>query len=135
LGQKGRAVAGTSPRAAARLAWSLCLLGIALDLVVGGLLLLTGLPAQRANPWGTTIGGFFAFPVATLAFGLVGALLSSRLPRNPVGWICLSTGLLFMLYLAADHLAFAPITRPGSLPGREYMAWFVNWSWAPAWGC
>lgn len=130
----GRAVAGTSPRAAARLAWSLCLLGIALNLVVGGLLLLSGLPAERANPWGTTIGGFFAFPVAMLAFGLVGALLASRLPRNPVGWICLSTGLILMLYFVADQLAFAPITRSGFLPGGDYMAWFVNWSWVPAVG-
>jgi hypothetical protein len=29
-----------------------------------------------------------------LAFPLVGALIASRRPRNPVGWICLADGLL-----------------------------------------
>ena len=32
--------------------------------------------------------------VLFLAFPLVGALIASRRPRNPVGWICLADGLL-----------------------------------------
>ncbi|MGH3088927.1 MAG: hypothetical protein ACRDSJ_16615 [Rubrobacteraceae bacterium] len=116
------------------LAWSLCLLGIALNLAVGGVLLIGDLPVERANPWGTTIGGLFVFPVAILAFGLVGVLLVSRLPRNPVGWICLFIGLNLMFYLAADLLAYPLMARPGSLPTGEYMAWFVNWLWVPAVG-
>jgi hypothetical protein len=32
-----------------------------------------------------------------LAFPLVGALIASRRPHNPIGWICLADGLLWML--------------------------------------
>jgi hypothetical protein len=71
--------------------------------------------------------------VVILAFTLVGALISSRLPTNPIGWICLAIGLILALEGVADgYHVYALQTRPGSLPGGDYMAWLGNWTWAPA---
>jgi hypothetical protein len=41
--------------------------------------------------------------VPFLAFPLVGALIASRHPTNPVGWICLAVGLFWMLIAVGDQ--------------------------------
>ncbi len=62
-----------------------------------------------------------------------GSLISSRLPINSIGWICLAIGLILALEGVADgYHVYALQTRPGSLPGGDYMAWLGNWTWAPA---
>ena len=82
--------------------------------------------------WGTANYAFILL-VVILAFTLVGALISSRLPTNPVGWICLAIGLILALEAVADgYHVYALQTRPGSLPGGEYLAWLGNWLWVPA---
>jgi hypothetical protein len=47
--------------------------------------------------------------VPFLAFPIVGALIASRHPRNPVGWICLAIGLFWMETFLEDSI-------PGSGP-------------------
>ena len=55
------------------------------------------------------------------------------IPTNPIGWICLVIGLILALEAVADgYHVYALQTRPGSLPGGEYMAWLGNWLWVPA---
>ena len=83
-----------STRAASWLAWSVCLLCVTLLAVSGVLLLLNG-PSEGGSTWGTEYNNFI-FPVVALAFALVGALIASRLPANPIGWICLTIGLVMM---------------------------------------
>jgi len=118
-----------STRAATRLAWSLCLVCVVLLVASLVLLFLSGGATMSTGTWGTANMAFI-LPVVILAFTLVGTLVSSRLPGNPIGWICLTIGLSFMLAGAADEYnEYALQTRPGFLPGAEYMAWLENWLW------
>src|SRR5215218_8537162 len=85
-------------RSASWLAWSLA--GLSVAMFVAGVALtilsLSGAPDTRpSSTWGT-VGGLLVF-VPFLAFPLVGALIASKRPKNPVGWICLTAGLFWML--------------------------------------
>jgi signal transduction histidine kinase len=63
----------------------------------------------------------------TLACSSVGVLLSSRLPRNPVGWIFCGMGASFgAWYLARAYADYALLARPGS-PLGEPAAWASTW--------
>ncbi len=50
---------------------------------------------------------FFAFP-------MVGALIASRRPGNPIGWVCLSAGVFFMLIGLADEYVAYELATSGS---------------------
>jgi hypothetical protein len=95
------------------------------------LLFLNRTTTLATGGWGTANYAFILL-VVILAFTVVGALISSRLPANPIGWICLVVGLVLALEAVADrYYVYALRTLPGSLPGGEYMAWLGNWTWAP----
>ncbi len=126
--KQGRGVSGTSHHVAAWLAWSVCLLCMTVLAVIWVLLLLSGPSEGSVSTWGTEYNNYFIFPVVILAFALVGALVASRLPTNPIGWICLVIGLTAILGGAAgEYEVYA-------LPGGEYAAWLENWLWIPAVG-
>ena len=80
-----------STRTATWLAWALA--GISLAMVVASITLsILARSAHVPSSWGasTTLGDLLFF----LAFPTVGALIASRRPQNPIGWICLADGLL-----------------------------------------
>jgi hypothetical protein len=62
--------------------------------------------------------------VTFLAFPLVGALIASRHPKNPVGWICLAIGLFWMLIFLGDSI-------PGSGPYPVTIAALTQAIWIP----
>src|SRR5918995_1967798 len=74
--------------------------------------------AQPPITWGT--GGLsivFVFMLPFLAFPLVGALIASRRPHNPIGWICLAVGLFWMLNIMSGGYGFYwPLGKPRSGP-------------------
>jgi hypothetical protein len=116
-----------SRRTAAWVAWSVlavCVVLITLTLVLD--FTTEELPLE--------VGGFRydpAFAVLTgvlsLAYPAVGALIASRLPTNPIGWIFCGLGLIYvtrrfaMAY--ADHAMLVNI----ALPWGEFAAWFSTW--------
>jgi hypothetical protein len=52
-----------------------------------------------------------------LAFPLVGALIASRRPHNPIGWICLAVGLFWMLnIMSGGYGIYGLLASPGSVP-------------------
>jgi hypothetical protein len=51
--------------------------------------------------------------VPLLAFPLVGALIASRRPRNPIGWICLADGLLLILLGLFDYYSVYGLANSG----------------------
>jgi hypothetical protein len=118
-------------RAAVPLAWSLCLLCVAL--AVGGLLLglyngrtLTGLFVEEAI---TTI------VTLVVAFSVVGALVASQRPENPIGWIFCAAALFQGLNVFGwEYATYALLTKPGSLPLGAEVAWLAQWDWAPGLG-
>ncbi len=127
---------GLSGRTSSWLAWSLCVLCVALLVATAALSNLSSTHAKEAaSSWGT-LNMIFIFPVVILSFALVGALIASRLPANPIGWVCLAIGLFLTLAsVTGVYYVYAVETRPGSLPGSVYVAWLTNWLWVPAVVC
>ena len=80
------------------------------------------LPVER--PMTTLI---VASLLLSLACSTVGALIASRRPRNPVGWIFLSMGVLYgVRRLAEAYADYTLLARPG-LPLGEMAAWASTW--------
>ncbi|MDP9343069.1 MAG: hypothetical protein M3Q23_13475 [Actinomycetota bacterium] len=106
-------------KGAARLAWSSWAAGLAFagfdvfvlvqDRPVGGLL--------------ATLGLF-------LVLASVGAVVASRRPRNPIGWLFLGSGLVAIVEATANALALHGLEfHRGSVPGAVWWAWLENWLW------
>jgi len=96
--------------------------------------------AQSPGYWvtpGAVIGellGFVPF-LAFVAFPLVGALIASRHPENPIGWICLVAGLLWMLILVSQAYSAYGLMKPGSIPFPVTIhALLYAWLWVPTVG-
>jgi hypothetical protein len=65
---------------------------------------------------------------------VVGALIASRHPRNPVGWILLADGLLWTASEMLDSYSVYGMASPGSLPFPLGAAALNNWLWVPSVG-
>jgi hypothetical protein len=67
-----------------------------------------------------------AVVLATVSAAAVGALVASRRPRHPVGWLLLGVGLaLVVTLLVQSYVQYGLMARPGSLPGARYLAGFA----------
>ena len=74
-----------------------------------------------------------AIILVTVSAATVGAVLASRRPRHPVGWLLLGVGLALNLsLLVQSYVKYGLLARPGSLPGARYLAGFTD-STAPIW--
>jgi hypothetical protein len=62
-----------------------------------------------------------------LTFPLSGALLAARLPRNPIGWLLLMTGLGFSGGFGAEVYATQSFASNPQLPGGIWAAWVSQW--------
>jgi hypothetical protein len=61
--------------------------------------------------------------LAALTASTVGAVLASRRPRHPVGWLLLALGLAMAGGgVAAGYLSYTVLARPGSLPAANLLA-------------
>ncbi len=67
-------------------------------------------------------------PFITVAFAVIGALVASHRPRNPIGWIFTTIGLLNGLgaLAAAENVFGSPLS-----PVHPWAAWLDNWLWIP----
>ena len=71
--------------------------------------------------------------IPILAFATVGALVASRRPDNPIGWIfCCAGVLLGVSQTAVEYAIRSLIVEPGSLPGGAWAAWVSWWLFIPA---
>jgi hypothetical protein len=108
-------------RAAARVAWSLW--GLTAGLLAGGVAL-EALSSGHGKIWEQSL----ALAPMSLPFATVGALIGSRRPGNPIGWLCLAFGVVVAeLLCARQYATYALVTVPGSLPGGHWAAWAAVW--------
>ena len=118
-----------SEQTARRLSWSIALISI-IVVTIGWIF---SVLALVADGHGATFSHQLFMPVLTFAYCAVGALVASRRPRNPIGWIFCATGFLSALNMLAagyalyNHLAMVN----GSLPGAAVARWFTFWMWIP----
>ena len=109
-------------RAAAWLAWSS--FALALLILAAGLIL-------RASD----ASFFLLFALIAAPFAVVGVLVASRRPRNPIGWLFLAFAVVAAFAVSADRYAsYALVEHPGSLPGGAWVAWTASGIWHPAFG-
>jgi hypothetical protein len=117
----------TNARAVPRLAWSLWALSVALT--VFALLLLT---LNLARPDVHVYDYWLENTLSALLFSTVGAIVSSRRPENPVGWLLCLYGLANAAgHFSSQYAIYALLARPDSLPAGEAMAWISSWILPP----
>jgi len=80
-----------------------------------------------------TVAGLLLY-LPFLAFPIVGAFIASARPENPIGWILLADGLLWMCISVTDFYGLYGLAVPGSVPFPLVMAGLNNWLWVPAVG-
>src|SRR5215212_4100240 len=112
-------------RTAAWLARSLCAVCVALIGLALSLDFLTGEVPLPPELRGLRPGLGFAVltGVLWLAFPTVGALIASRLPTNPIGWLFCGIGLLYTGERFTQAYADYALLENIALPGGEFMAW------------
>src|SRR5215216_5081177 len=112
-----------SARTATWLAWSLC----ALSLVLAALSLWL-VALNHSHPNIPTYAPWLDNTLGALSYAPVGALVASRRPDNPIGWLVCLYGLVISLsYFSAEYAIYALLAEPGSLPASEALAWVLSW--------
>jgi hypothetical protein len=86
----------------------------------------TKLPAAEG---GSVSGpGDLTFSLMVVAFSALGALLATRRPRNPIGWIlCFASLALAVTGMARGWYVHAEYGAAGSQPAPGALLWFANW--------
>jgi two-component system, NarL family, sensor kinase len=126
------------------LAWSLCAVSFALLIgafVLAALAIVAHaaggplVPAYRyiTNSTGLLPADIVAYALslaALVAFALIGALIVTRYPTHPIGWI-MSMMSLFGIgeEFASYYAIYSLLIRPGALPYGLIAAWITEWTW------
>jgi signal transduction histidine kinase len=104
-----------------RLSWALW--GLTILLLGGAITLAVRNGSLSGDPT-------FAALAITMMIGYVsiGALVASRLPTSPIGWLMLATGTAFLISAASsDYAIYALYTNPGALPFPSVAIWLQAW--------
>ena len=116
-------IGGISIRAASRLAWALWAITVALT-ALSALLVVLSLSHPNTPVFEWWFGNTFVVIDAT-----VGAIVASRRPENPVGWLlCLSGVAVGASTFISQYAIYALLARPHALPAGEASAWIASWS-------
>src|ERR671920_1227922 len=121
--KQGRGIGGVSRHTSVWLAWALCVLSLALT-ALSLLLFILNLSYPNTHlyePWlDNTLNALF--------YPTVGAIVASRRPENPVGWLLCLYGLVTSIgYFCAQYAIYALLAQPDSLPAGEAMVWIASW--------
>jgi hypothetical protein len=120
--ERGRGGGGITLRTASWLAWSLWALCVALTAL--SLLLLALI---RSHP-GTHIFDWWLGNALVVIDVTVGAIVASRRPENPVGWLlCLFGVAVATSTFASQYAIYALLAQPDTIPAGEALAWVASW--------
>ena len=113
-----------STRAAAGLAWAVCALSLGLTALC---FLLIALNLRLNAP------AYFFWPeltVLAIGYSVIGAIIASRLPNHPIGWICCAIGFIAAVdHFGGEYSIYALMAHPEALPGGWAMLWLQEWFW------
>jgi hypothetical protein len=99
--------------------WALAMLGLAVVPWLDELLRQAGRPDLAALVPGSIVGPL----LAVLSAATVGAVLASRRPRHPVGWLLLGFALsLTASGVISSYVTYGLLARPGALPATYVVA-------------
>ena len=121
--EQGRGIGGMSRRTAAWLAWSLWAVTVTLT-ALSLVLLVLNLRYPNAP-----IPNFWLQNALVVIDVTVGAIVASRRPENPIGWLlCLSGVAASTSNFTSLYAIYALLAQPGSLPAGEASAWIAGWT-------
>jgi hypothetical protein len=122
--EEGRGVGGASQRFASWLAWALCALTLmltAINFLLIALNVSSNVPAYVFWPELTSIA---------VGYSVIGAVIASRLPNHPIGWLCCAIGLIAAVdHFGGEYALYTLLALPHPLPGGEAMLWLQGWFW------
>ena len=113
-----------STRTAAWLAWAVCAISLAFTALCFLLMVLN----LRLN----TPAYFFWPELTVLAIGysVIGAVIASRLPNHPIGWLCCAIGFIAAVdHFGGEYAVYALMAQPHPLAGGMAMLWLQDWFW------
>ncbi len=113
----------TGVLSAVRLAWFLWASAVALVALSAVLLALNRNVEDPIAPYWLNLA------VTALALSTVGALVASKRPENPVGWLLVSSGFLYAVMVSVgEYGTYALLAERGSPPaGGVVAAWVGSW--------
>src|SRR5215210_4053487 len=115
---------GASQRLASWLAWAMCALSLtltALNFVLIAMNVSLNTPAYAFWPELTSLA---------VGYSVIGAIIASRLPNHPIGWICCAIGLIAAVdHFAGEYCLYALVAQSRPLPGGREMLWLQGWFW------
>jgi hypothetical protein len=122
--KQGRGVSGATQRLPTWLAWALCALSLtltALNFLLIALNVSLNSPAYVFWPELTSIA---------VGYSVIGAIIASRLPNHPIGWLCCAIGLIAAVdHFAGEYSFYALLAQSHPLPGGRAMLWLQGWFW------
>jgi hypothetical protein len=112
---------GINPHVTAWLVWSLC----------GLTLILVACVVAFEALYRVSLSSL-SLLVFVVSSALVGVVVASRQPRNPVGWFfVVSATCLAVNEVTGRYAVYGLVIEPGSVPLARLMAWPSTWMWVP----
>ena len=116
---------GLNTRTTSWIAWAGCALSLALTAL--SFLLIALILSLNAPIY------FYWLEPTTIAVGysVIGAIIASRLPSHPIGWICCAIGVMAAVESFNSEYALYALLAPHPEPllGGKVMAWLSIWVW------
>jgi hypothetical protein len=76
---------------------------------------------------------YFFWPeltVLAVGYSMIGAIIASRVPNHPIGWICCAISVIAAVdHFGGEYAVYALLAQPHPLPGGKAMLWLQDWFW------
>ena len=128
--EQEQGVGGIKRHTAAWLAWAVCALSLALTALTFLLIALNlSLNAPIYFYW-------LESTIIAVGYPVIGAIIASRLPAHPIGWICCAIGVLAAVqHFSGEYAIYALMApHPEALLGGYAMLWVSLWAWILVFG-
>ena len=86
------------------------------------------LALNLSHPHTHIVDGWLDSTLNAVFFSTAGAIVASRRPGNPVGWLLCLYGLAQSIFpFSAQYAIYALLAQPNSFPAGVAMAWVFSW--------